>query len=227
METHDFKECLAQSHAAADLPIWKEIYDKAFPGGIMVDHRKDSPQQRAGIDRSITMPNSKQFLIDEKIRGRNKKTGRVYEDIALEFWSNYEKRVPGWVCKPLLADYIAYAIGPLGKCYLLPVLQLQQTWAKHGEDWLKRMKLIEARNEGYTTHSVGVPVAELFQKMGQAFRIDFAPLEVEENGIDRKPPPKPEWEFKKKLEDMQPAERALALEILITQPAFIQSRLRQ
>lgn len=31
---------------------------------------------------------------------------------------------------------------------------------------------------------------------------------------------KPEWEFSKRMEDMQPAERALALEIIKTQPAF-------
>ena len=165
---HDFASSLAASHAVSDAPFWEEVYAKAFPGGVMVDHRQDGEHQRAGVDRSITMPNAKQILIDEKARFND------YGDILLEYWSDEAKRVPGWVCKPLRCDYIAYAIVPRGWCYLLPVLQLQSAWRRHGENWIAQHRRIDAKNRGYVTVSVGVPVNILFAAIGQALRVQFA-----------------------------------------------------
>lgn len=175
---HMFAESLAASHAASDLPIWEQIYRRSFPGfAAMVDHRQDGDHQRAGIDRSVILENSKQILIDEKVRWRNAITGKVYDDIALEYWSSLERRVPGWVCKPLRADYIAYAIAPLGRCYLLPVMQLQTAWNCRGPDWIERYQSVRAKNNGYTTVSVGVPVADVFAEVGKALRVQFDPVE--------------------------------------------------
>lgn len=180
---HNFAESLARSHAAEDLPCWAEAYKQAFPTMVaMVNHRADGDHQRAGIDRSITMENSKQILIDEKVRYRNEKTGEVYEDIALEFWSDAGGKTPGWVCKPLLCDYIAYAIAPLGKCYLLPVLPLQEAWRRNERDWAKEYPfVIKAPNESYgrrwVTHSRGIPVAVLFKAIGSCLRVTFTPFE--------------------------------------------------
>ena len=62
-----FNECLADSHAAEDLPFWNEVYEKAFPEMIVaLSHRQDGQHQRQGIDRSIVLNNSKQVLIDER-----------------------------------------------------------------------------------------------------------------------------------------------------------------
>jgi hypothetical protein len=178
---HDFAESLAMSHSASDLPLWGEVYRAAFPGfSTMVDHRQDGEHQRAGIDRSVILENSKQILIDEKVRWRNRRTNVVYEDIALEYLSNAERRVPGWVCKPLRADYIAYAIAPLGRCYLLPVMQLQLAWARCGKYWVERYRSVEAKNKTYTTVSVGVPVSEVFAEVGRSLRASFTPVESAE-----------------------------------------------
>lgn len=187
MSYHNFHESLIRSHEAEDLPIWREIYEKAFPDMVeMINHRQDGEHQRAGIDRSIILANSKQILVDEKTRFKNKKTGKIYDDILLEYWSDFEKKIPGWVCKPLRADYIAYAIAPLGKCYLLPVVQLQKAWKINGDDWIEIYKPpIEAENRDdynnkiWTTISVAVPVKILFQAMGNCLRIDFTSYEKE------------------------------------------------
>ncbi len=176
---NDFQQCLTFSHSAEDLPFWKECYSKAFPNMQgMLNHRQDGDHQRQGIDRSIILSNSKQILIDEKVRGRNKITGKVYSDIALERWSNLERKVPGWVVKPLLCDYIAYAIAPLGLCYLLPVIQLQAAWISNEKEW-ERLGPIDAKNNGYTTRSHPVKVDELFRSIGKLLRINFSPFEIE------------------------------------------------
>lgn len=165
---HDFAESLAASHAASDLPIWEQIYRRAFPTFCaMVDHRDDGEHQRAGIDRSVILANSKQLLIDEKVRNKD------YGDILLEYVSNDRFNSPGWVCKPLRADYIAYAIVPAGRCYLLPVIQLQIAWERHGELWKREFRNVPAQNNGYTTHSVAVPPERLFPAIGGALRVSF------------------------------------------------------
>ena len=181
MTVHDFSTSLAKSHAAEDWPVWETIYRRAFPDfAAMVNHRQDGWHQRQGIDRSVVLANSKQVLIDEKVRGRNAKTGKVYEDVALEYWSNEQRQIPGWVCKPLMADYIAYAILPLGRCYLMPVIQLQEAWRRHKDVWLRNHPIIRAENAGWTTVSVGVPVDVVFPAIGACLRVEFDPQEQED-----------------------------------------------
>jgi hypothetical protein len=178
---HDFDASLAMSHAASDLPLWEQVYRRAFHDfACMVDHRQSGEHQLAGIDRSVILSNSKQVLVDEKVRGRNKKTGEVYDDITLEYWSNWEQRVRGWVCKPLRADYIAYAIAPLGRCYLLPVLQLRSAWRQCHAVWCKRYPCVMAENPRYTTVCVAVPPEVVLQSIRQALVAEFDPFELDE-----------------------------------------------
>ena len=172
MKVNGFEECLLLSHQAEDLPIWQEIYRKAFPSMVaMVNHRQDGEHQRAGIDRSVLLANAKQVLIDEKVRTKD------YGDIALEYLSNSTTGAEGWVCKPLRADYIAYAILPSGLCYLLPVQQLQNAWLVHGEEWKSQRRIIKAKNPGYETYSVCVSPGELFRAINGEWRIWFSPVQ--------------------------------------------------
>jgi len=178
-QIHDFRERLEFSHEAEDLPLWREVYERAFPTMVsMTSHRADGWWQRAGIDRTIMLASSKVIRVDEKVRGRCARTGIVYEDILLEHISNDARCVPGWVCKPLLADYIAYAIAPLGRCYLLPVEQLQSAWRRHGEQWRATHGDRSAANVGYRTVSTPVPVRVLFGAIGACLRVAFAPVEL-------------------------------------------------
>ena len=169
-----FEADLELSHLTADAPFWESLYRQAFPGFIaMHDHRNDGWWQRMGVDRSIILQCSKQILVDEKVRGKNKETGEIYNDVALEYVANDVTKAPGWVCKPLLADYIAYVIAPLGFGYLFPVLQLQEAWRRNSAEWFKRFPKIPARNAGYTTWSLGVEVNVLYAAIGQCLRCKF------------------------------------------------------
>lgn len=169
---HDFYESLAKSHAAEDLPCWEEIYRNAFPTMVSFqNHRYDMDRQKAGIDRTITLVNGKQILVDEKARDR------VYcNDILLEYISNDHTGALGWVCKPLLCDYIAVAYMKSGHAFMLPVLQLQQAWELNKHDWLKHYRIPPARNQGYKTHNVAVPTDKLFRAIGSQLRVQFTPI---------------------------------------------------
>jgi hypothetical protein len=171
---NDFAECLKRSHAASNWPGWEPLYRRAFPQfAAMVDHRQNGEHQAAGIDRSITFANSKQILVDEKVRGRNKITGEVYDDILLEVLSDETRKTPGWVVKALRADYIAYLIAPLGICHLLPVIQLQSAWARYGADWRKKFGTKRAQNRSWVTLSVPVPVDVLYPAIGGCLHLRF------------------------------------------------------
>ncbi len=178
---HDFKECLAFSHLGSSLPFWETVYRSFFPTMLtMHDMRQDGVPQRMGIDRIVTLANSKQVTIDEKLRGRNRKTGRVYDDIALEEYSDEDRQTPGWVQKPLMCDYIAYAIAPLGKCYLLPVIQLQTAWLMNCSVWKQNCFPIRAQNKGWVTLSWAVPVKDVFRAVGACLRAEFEKFELSE-----------------------------------------------
>ena len=176
VSVHDFQASLEKSHTADELPLWRECYTKMFPNMLSMNcHRHDGWHQRAGIDRSITMPDSKQILIDEKVRFR------PYNDIALEYLSNVRTGAKGWVCKPLACDYIAYAVAPLGHCYLLPVIQLQRSWLAYGESWMTQYFKPIADNGTYKTHSVAVPVAVLMRSISEMLYASFTPIERADN----------------------------------------------
>ena len=182
---HDFQESLERSHRAEDLPFWEDVYREFFPGFVsMANHRRDGWWQRCGIDRSVVLDNSKTIRIDEKVRARSAKTGKVYDDILLEHVSNDRTGAPGWVVKPLMADYIAYAIAPLGKCYLLPVLQLQLAWRRHGDTWRRKHGDRNAQNRGYRTISTPVTVRELYATIGAGLRCSFEPVEISDAELE-------------------------------------------
>ena len=169
---HNFEQSLKRSHAADELAMWETVYRRAFPDMVeMINHRMDGDHQRLGVDRSIIMSNSKQILIDEKVRWK------AYEDIALEFISDSTRQTPGWVRKSLLCDYIAYAIAPIGRCYLLPVLQLQRAWKAYGNDWIEKYGTISAKNHSngrsWNTISCCVPVHALMKAIDMGLRAVF------------------------------------------------------
>lgn len=166
---HDFQDCLSFSHTVDENPCWEVIYRTAFPTmQAMINHRQDGDHQRAGIDRSIILRNSKQLLIDEKAR-RIKDTG----DIMLEYVSNDQKNTPGWAEKDLLADYICYAFIPSGTAYLLPVPQMQASWTAHKTEWIQTYGTRAAVNENYKTLSCPVPTPVLFKSIGSMLRVKF------------------------------------------------------
>ncbi|MFM7468585.1 MAG: hypothetical protein ACKO37_03690 [Vampirovibrionales bacterium] len=184
---HDFYQSLAKSHAAEDLPCWEEIYRNAFPSMVSFEnHRYDMDRQRAGIDRTITLANGKQILVDEKARDR-----AYGNDILLEYISNSRTSAPGWVCKPLLCDYIAVAYIRSGHAFMLPVLQLQQAWERNKQDWLACYQIPPAVNRGYKTYNVAVPTDELFRAIGSQLRVRFTPT-GSSPGPMHSPEPEPE-----------------------------------
>jgi hypothetical protein len=121
---------LQWSEQQANAPWWEEVYRQAFPD--MVSMQKipgPSRAQENGVDRLIFLGRDKVVRVDEKTRRKD------WDDILLELLSCEERKTPGWLTRPLTADFIAYAFEPSRRCYLLPVLQLQRAWRLNGAFW--------------------------------------------------------------------------------------------
>lgn len=176
--THVFADSLAWSKEQEDAPWWIPVYRKAFPGFVSaVSVRNDGWAQRGGIDRVITLASGKTVTVDEKVRRKS------YGDILLEQWSSLERRVPGWMQKDLACDFIAYAFVPDERCYLFPFLQLRRAWLESGQDWIRSARngesgfaVIDAKNQGYTTRSIAVPIPELLAGMHAAQVVDWGQI---------------------------------------------------
>ena len=165
---HNFEESLAKSHAQADAPWWMDVYRKAFPGlKAAVNVRDDGWAQRGGIDRVLTLASGKTETVDEKVRDK------VYNDILLEYWSDVERKIRGWIQKELACDFIAYAFIPNQTCYLMPFPTLRRAWHQHGRTWIATHPRIEAQNPGYITVSVAVPIPILLASLKDAMVIKW------------------------------------------------------
>jgi hypothetical protein len=94
MTLHDFQTSRRISERYADSPFWLDVYRAAFPSlQSAVSVRDDGWAQRGGIDRVLTLACGRTVTVDEKVRDSD------YGDILLEFWSNKERKIPGWVAK--------------------------------------------------------------------------------------------------------------------------------
>lgn len=165
---HNFKDSLLRSESYSEDELWEELYKRAFHNfSGMQRVIDDGWAQRGGIDRVVTLKSGKTITIDEKVREKD------YGDILLEYWSNEEKKVPGWVAKDLACDFIAYAIMPIRRCYLLNFNMLRMAWRDNCHEWVGRYKIARAKNIGYTTVSVCVPTSVLLDTIRDASVVNF------------------------------------------------------
>jgi hypothetical protein len=171
-KVHSFEERRLWSRSMSGQLWFGETYRRAFGEGFTMQTIEDDGwAQRAGIDRMLVLPCGRSFGIDEKVREKE------YGDVLLEFMSDKARKQPGWVVKPLLAEYIAYAVAPSGRCHLFPTLTLQRAWRHLGEGWKRRYGVIDVLNTSWVTLCVPVPTAVLFDAIRDAMNITMSPMD--------------------------------------------------
>ena len=135
MTTHDFGQQLAWSHRH---PIPNSLYHRAFPEVRRIHNMdNDMAAQYARVDRVLETWSGRTINVNEKVRKTD------FPDIALEVFTDYDAKRPGW-CHPLktaATDWIAYAVPRLAVCYLLPCPEIRHAllnqnwwWATYPED---------------------------------------------------------------------------------------------
>lgn len=154
---NDFDACYKLAEDGRNEPFWDAVYRKYFYNmtNHMVGKKEYCKSQIYGVDRVIYLENGKTITIDEKVRTE------IYDDIVLEFISNDSTGTPGWMEKDLAIDYLAYAFLPNQTVYLFDWLALKRAWNHYKESWKKTYGVKQAKNIGYNTHFVCVPIKVL------------------------------------------------------------------
>ena len=169
MLIHNFDKDIVKSFQVSEYAFWNDAY-KTFFGDYFkesIDHKELGEHQKVGIDRTVVLTTADHIYIDEKYRLTK------YNDILCEEWSREEEGVKGWIEKPLRCHYIAYAILPLGRVYLLPTIQLQQAWRKNKDKWKEEYGSKKVRNTSYTTVFTPVPVSVIYLSIMQCMVADI------------------------------------------------------
>jgi hypothetical protein len=146
----NFGEDLKFSTTLSDEPDWLHYYRRLFPdlvAAVRVD--VDSKMQRQGIDRILHLKNGAVYRVDEKKRRRSKKTGKLYNDLLLELYSDLDRQTPGWtIDEQKVCDFVAYALPPeLQQCFFLPFPLLRMAFARHLESWRKQFGVRDVPND--------------------------------------------------------------------------------
>ena len=171
-KVHNFQKYLKTSHSFQALPFWKGIYEKFFGEGVtIISHSQNGVHQQLGIDRSVVMTDSRIYRIEEKV------DYHANRNIFIEYWSDWEKRVPGWIVKPLYCDYVVYVIPAMGEAYFFNTLVLQDIWKDIGNQWIGQYHEKRIRNHSgsreWTTIGTPVPVNDVYKQYKLRHRVLF------------------------------------------------------
>ena len=104
MKFNEFHTDLEYSLNNRENEMFDEFYFRAFPSLARIELVEDLHLQKRGVDKILHLKNTKQILIDEKKRRKD------YGDILLEEYSNWERKVVGWLGQDKHTDYIVYAL---------------------------------------------------------------------------------------------------------------------
>jgi hypothetical protein len=169
---HDFQQQNAYSQKPADEAFWEAAYRAYFPDFLsMTPCIPDVNAQRTGVDRVIVLTNGREVRVDEKKRAQSYCDPDGNPDILLEFLSNDKTGAPGWMNKPLNVDFIAYALMDVRTVYMLPWDGLRRVWSRNAAYWKQKYGVKTAANDGYLTHSIPVPVPEIYRAISAACRV--------------------------------------------------------
>lgn len=152
MIENDFKEQLSNSRT--DASWFDPFYHKLFKHivGIWQPGQPISQYQALGIDRVIMLGSGRCIYVEEKLREKD------YGDVLLEYESNDATHAPGWIEKDLQCDFLAYGIRPSKRCLFFYWPTLRKAWLDHREAWKSKYGTERAKNAGYYTLSVPIPV---------------------------------------------------------------------
>lgn len=166
---NDFNKQNNKSHSAEVTEFWLAVYMQYFSNMVCwMSPTQKCKAQFAGIDRVILLDNSRTVFIDEKIREKE------WGDILFEYVSNNKTMSKGWMDKDLTIDYLAYGFLDTEKAYIFDWRVLKRIWRFYKNKWIAQYPKIEAKNKGYTTISVAVPISEVLKRYQGAILIKAA-----------------------------------------------------
>ena len=84
------------------------------------------------------------------------------KEFALEYYSNKEAGILGWMNTDLKCDYLLYVFYPSKTIYLLKWDELKKLWDKNKREWLKTKERLFIGNQGSgSSMCLKIPIEEI------------------------------------------------------------------
>jgi hypothetical protein len=156
-----FDEELARSDSQAIAATVTRILIENIPGAIRVE-RAGHEQDRSGVDFWVVRQSGGRVGVDVKARQQDfRYVGPRKDDLALETWSNVERRVPGWSLDASKAtDYVLW-IWPTQRWCLIPFPLLCAVTTECLDHWTRFHQVHRQRTPDLGFHSECVIVPRL------------------------------------------------------------------
>jgi hypothetical protein len=158
MAVYDFDHQMRQGDQAA------EFLDEFFRGKGYSIRPATREEQRAGIDRAFISPkDGKSWLVEYKADSAAGRTGNAFiETVSVDAAGKM-----GWALTAK-ADILVYYIPPTGVIYLVQFKSIQWELPR----WIRDYPPRSAQNNGYATHGIIIPLAELEKAAMRVYRIE-------------------------------------------------------
>ncbi len=154
---HNFGAYLARENREAEAGVWGRLYRRLYPDLERIAIAPvNSPEQKAGIDRTLFLRGGTVVKVQEKTRYR------PHADMLIEFLHVRRdgREWPGWIEKTR-ADVLTCYWKPQGVARAWQMDALRLAWRERGRTWVSRFTVKRADNGAYSTLSVCVPLKSL------------------------------------------------------------------
>lgn len=160
MSVYDFDRQMRQGDEAA------LFLDTFFRGKGYTIREATRDEQRAGIDRAFTSPrDGKTWLVEYKADSAAARTGNAFiETISVDAAGKM-----GWALTAK-ADILVYYVPPTGTIYVIQFKAIQWELPR----WIRDYPPRHAQNNGYSTHGIIIPLAELEKAAMRVYQVGEA-----------------------------------------------------
>ena len=170
MTTYDFNEQMAQGDEG------ESFLDSFFAAKGYAIRHATRDEQRKGIDRALTSPRSGDVsLVEYKTDHTAARTGNAFiETVSVDAAGKM-----GWALTSQ-ADILVYYVPPLAVMYVVPFRALHWEMPR----WLRQYPPRQAKNNGYATHGIIIPLTELEQHALRVYRLGSDDEHSDETHVD-------------------------------------------
>ena len=145
----DFNQQLGMSEGRSNGKDSKNIFYHVFANTIRIE-KSELYDDMKGVDYWLSQKAGNRIGVDVKRRKVDYFALKGEDDIALETYSDVEKKKIGWTLdKRKMTDYVLWIWEDTGRYLVLPFPPLCTVFTSHVEEWKKSYKPIKQRsNEG-------------------------------------------------------------------------------
>jgi len=139
----------------------EKIYKAFFPRLKRIRREFRKEYQKKGIDTVVVLPETT-LWIEEKVMRKD------WPEFALEYYSNKEREILGWMNRDLKCDYIVFAFYPSKTIYLIEWKELKNLWDRKKREWLKTKERICIGNKGGgSSMCLKIPIKEVEEELSK------------------------------------------------------------